>query len=521
MTGGDGAAGSTGRPVLWQARNITKRYGGVVALENVDFACSVGTVHAIVGENGAGKSTLVKIMAGVVRPDSGETWLEDRQVVFNRPADATAAGIACVFQELSLLPHLSVADNIFITNPPRRHGMIDVAAQRREAEAVLTRLGWTDINPRQQIRDLSLSRRQIVEIAKMMARRPKILILDEATSALAAEDVGKVFELLLRLRDEGMTIIYISHRLNEADRLANIYSVFRNGRHVETFAKGARSHDEIVQLMIGRNVEKLFPVKTAHVASGPPALQVRNLNWPPRLVDLSLTVGYGEIVGLGGLDGQGQRELLLSLFGVLRQQRGSVEIDGKPTHIGSPARAKSSHHRMALIPEDRKTEGLILSMSVAENISLASLRDVITGAWIDRRKEADRVDAMVRRLQIKVADVAAPVGTLSGGNQQKVVLAKWLLTTPRIVLLNDPTRGIDIGTKQEIYQLLRNLADEGAAILFYSTDYDELIGCCDRVMILYEGRIARELTGNDITETNIVAASLNLHAAAPAATADA
>lgn len=513
----DGTAGPIGRPVLWEARKITKRYGGVVALEDVDFACSAGTIHAIVGENGAGKSTLVKIMAGVVRSDAGETWLEGRPATFNGPVDAAEAGISCVFQELSVLPHLSVADNIFITNPPRRFGLINVTAQRQQAEVLLARLGWADINPRLKIQDLPLSRRQIVEIAKMVARHPKVLILDEATSALAAEDVGKVFDLLLRLRDEGMTIVYISHRLNEVDRLADFYSVFRNGRHVETFAKGTRTHHEIVQLMIGRHVERLFPPRPGYLTSGPPGLQIRNLSWPPRLGNISLTVGRGEIVGLGGLDGQGQRELLLGLFGVLRQLRGTVEIDGQPRHIGSPAQAKSRDNRVALIPEDRKTEGLVLSLPVFENITLASLRDLTTGIWIDRKEEANRVDAIVRRLQIKVGNVGAPVGTLSGGNQQKVVLAKWLLTEPRIVLLNDPTRGIDIGTKHEIYQLLRNLADEGAAILFYSTDYDELIGCCDRVLILYEGRIARELTEGDITETNIVAASLNVHSPAPAA----
>jgi len=513
MTQAEGTSGISGRPVLWEAEGLTKRYGGVVALDGVDFACRAGTIHAVLGENGAGKSTLVKIMSGVVRPDAGRMSLEGRTVGFGSPAEASAAGISCVFQELSLLPHLSVADNIFITNPPRRYGMIDVSRQRSEAAALLGRLGWTDINPRRQVRDLPLSRRQMVEIAKMLARRPKVLILDEATSALAGEDVEKVFELLLRLRDEGLSIVYISHRLAEAHRLADVYSVFRNGRHVETFPKGAHDSGEIVQLMIGRQVNKLFPGKPARRPSGPPALRIRDLGWTTRLVDISATIGRGEIVGLGGLDGQGQRELLLALFGVLRQQRGTVEIDGKPARIGSPAQARSKTHRMALIPEDRKTEGLVLPLSVAANITLASLGEVTRGGSIDRRREAERVEAMVRRLQIKLGAVSDPVGTLSGGNQQKVVLAKWLLTQPRIILLNDPTRGIDIGTKQEIYQLLRDLADEGAAILFYSTDYDELIGCCDRVLIVYQGRIVRELAGDEITETNIVSAALDLRPA--------
>jgi ribose transport system ATP-binding protein len=304
--------------------------------------------------------------------------------------------------------------------------------------------------------------------------------------------------------------------MHEIEELADTCSVFRNGRHVETFAAGTRSSDEIVQLMIGRDMAHVYPDKPLRNAPPEPVLEVRDLRWTDRLKGISLAVGKGEIVGLGGLDGQGQRELLLALFGVLRGTQGEVRIDGKPVHLTSPAQAKSRRIGMALIPEDRKTEGLMLPMSIAENLGMAALGSLSSGPFIDRAKEQAAIERMVEKLKIKVGDINNPVATLSGGNQQKVVIAKWLMTQPRLILLNDPTRGIDVGTKQEIYQLLRDLADAGASILFYTTDYDELIGCCDRVLILYDGAVVRTLEGEAITETNIVASSLNLPSAAAA-----
>jgi ribose transport system ATP-binding protein len=491
---------------------VSKRYGGVRALENVDFACRRGSIHAVLGENGAGKSTLIKIIAGVVQPDEGTIRLEDREVQFRSPLAANAAGIVCIFQELSLMPDLSVADNIGISNPPRtRLGLIDKRAQRRRAEELLARVGCEDVNPLERVGNLPLSRRQMVEIAKALGRNPSLLILDEATSALTSSDVSKVYAILKKLREEGLCLLYISHRMHEIRELADTCSVFRNGRHVETFAAGTRSSDDIVQLMIGREMAHVYPDKPApSVHRRPPVLEVRNLQWADRLNGISLSVGKGEIVGLGGLDGQGQRELQLALFGVLSGVSGEILIDGKPTSLSSPAQAKKKAVGMALIPEDRKTEGLMLPMSVADNLGMAAMSSLTSGIFVDRGKERAAIQRMVDKLKIKVGDINNPVATLSGGNQQKVVIAKWLMTDPRIILLNDPTRGIDVGTKQEIYQLLRDLADSGASILFYTTDYDELIGCCDRVLILYDGKIVRELSGDGINETAIVAASLNL-----------
>jgi ribose transport system ATP-binding protein len=499
-------------PIL-ELVDVSKRYGGVRALERARFACAPGRIHALLGENGAGKSTLIKMMAGVVQPDEGRILLEGRERRFLHPQEAVSAGIACIFQELSLMPDLSVADNICITNPPKRFGLVDRAAQRRIAEAALKRAGAEGIHPLAPVGSLSLSRRQMVEIAKALAREPKILILDEATSALTAADVQRVFTLLKRLRDEGLAIVYISHRMNEIAELADDCSVFRNGQHVATFEHGSKTDAQTVEMMIGRDIEHAFPPKPAAQTAtdaAPPALEVRGLSWNERLQAIDLAVRPGEIVGLGGLDGQGQREFFLALFGVLRGVSGEVRLSGRPVQVHSPKAAKQADIGIALVPEDRKTDGLMLPMSVRDNLSLAALDRLSRAGVVITADEAQATAAMVTQLSIKAPDVGEPVGTLSGGNQQKVVIAKWLMNQPRIVLLSDPTRGIDVGTKQEIYVLLRRLADEGAAVLLYSTDYAELIGCCDRVAVFFDGRIVRWLEGAELTEHALVSSALNL-----------
>ena len=501
----------TAAPLLTLS-GIAKRYGATRALDGVDLALGAGRIHAVLGENGAGKSSLIKCMAGVVQPDAGTMALDGAPVRFADPAAANAAGIVCVFQELSLIPDLSVADNILVADPPRRLGFIDRRAQRRRAEELLARAGAEDIHPLSLVRDLPLSRRQLVEIAKALGREPRLLILDEATSALTARDVASVFRVLKDLRARGLALVFISHRMGEIAELADDCSVFRNGRNVATFPAGTRSDGEVVEMMIGRDYSHAYPAKPPPVpAEAPPALDVRDLGWAGRLHGVSFAVRPGEVVGLGGLDGQGQRELLLALFGVLRGTSGEVRVDGRPVTLASPADAKAARNGIALIPEDRKTEGLMLPMSVRENLSFASLGHVSRGGIIDRGAERRAVDEMVKLLAIKAADLDVAVASLSGGNQQKVVIAKWLMTRPRIVLLADPTRGIDVGTKAEIYRLLRRLADEGAAVLLYSTDYAELIGCCDRVLVLYGGRVVRELAGDAITEHALVASALNIN----------
>ena len=496
---------------LFRMEGVSKRYGGVRALEEAELTVHAGRVHAVLGENGAGKSTLIKVIAGVVAPDKGRMILEGREVVFPDPASALEAGVACIFQELSLIPDLPVADNIVISNPPKRFGLIDRRTQRRIAEQALARAGGEDIHPLAPVKDLPLSRRQIVEIAKALARQPRILILDEATSALTAADVTKVFAVLKRLRAEGLALLYISHRMHEIAEIADECTVFRNGRNVATYLAGTKTDNEVVEMMIGREYSHVFPPKPNVQPDGkPPVLEVRNLSWTQRLREISLTARAGEVVGLGGLDGQGQRELLLALFGVLKGVSGELLIDGRPVPISSPRSAKSKRVGMALIPEDRKTEGLMLPMAVRANLSFAALDRLSRYGIIDRAAERKAVEEMVRLLAIRTDGTDIPVGSLSGGKQQKVVIAKWLMVSPRIILLNDPTRGIDVGTKQEIYVLLRKLADTGAAIIFYSTDYDELIGCCNRVLVLYDGAVKRTLVEGEITERALVASALNI-----------
>ncbi len=498
-------------PIL-EARLVNKRFGNTIALNNATFVCQPGSIHALLGENGAGKSTLIKIIAGVVSPDSGTIQIDGHVSTIKSPAQAAQHGIVPVFQELSLLPDLTIAENIFISNPPKnRFGIINRNRLLQDTEALCAQLGFEHLNPHALVNELPLAQRQLVEIAKAFSHNPKVLILDEGTSALAVQDVKIVFEVIRRMRDQGRSVIFISHRMSEVEEIADTLTIFRDGEDVGSFPMGGVSHEEMVQLMIGRKLEQVFPPKPMPTQIRQPILEVDKLSWEPTLHSISLSVGKGEIVGLGGLDGQGQAELLFALFGVLRGVQGSVRIDGRETRITSPAVATNKHNRMALIPEDRKTQGLILPMSVGDNAILAVIDRLLNPfGLVEKQKELNTVQQMIEQMQVKVGSPRVPVRSLSGGNQQKVVIGKWLLTDANIYLLHDPTRGIDVGTKQEIYQLIRKLADNGAGVLFFSTELSELVGMCDRVLVLYEGRIFRELTGAHIQEENIVSAALGL-----------
>ncbi|MBU1304466.1 MAG: sugar ABC transporter ATP-binding protein, partial [Alphaproteobacteria bacterium] len=401
------------RPLV-QLAGVSKYFAGTRALEGVDFSCKRGSTHAILGENGAGKSTLIKIMSGVLRPDAGTMSINGKAVSLASPHEAVKAGIVCIFQELSLMPDLTVADNISISDPPRRFGMIDNRAQYRRAEALLARIKCEDVNPNALVRDLSLSRRQMVEIAKALGKSPKLLILDEATSALTSRDVETVYGLLAELKADNVCSLFISHRMHEVEKLCDTLSVFRNGNHVETFAKGAKRDSDIVRLMIGRDVEAHFPPKPA-LQGRPAFLQISNLSWENRLKGVNLGVGKGEILGLGGLDGQGQKELLLALFGALRGVEGQVKAEGNVSRPSSPFSAKTGRTRIALVPEDRKTEGLMLPMSIGDNLLAASYDKVSNGVFIDPAREKAAIEEGVRKLQIKVDKTSDAVATLSGG----------------------------------------------------------------------------------------------------------
>lgn len=500
-------------PPLLEAHLVNKRYGNTIALHDASLICQPGSIHALVGENGAGKSTLIKIISGVVAPDSGTIKLAGSTSSIHSPTQAVQQGIVPVFQELSLLPDLTIAENIFIANPPANAlGIVSGKRLKQAASALCAELGFEHLDPTALIREIPLAQRQLVEIAKAYSHNPKLLILDEGTSALSVQDVKRVFEVIRKMRDKGNSVIFISHRMSEVEEIADTLTIFRDGQDVGSFPMGAVSNTEMVQLMIGRKLEQVFPPKPVTTQTRHPILEVDDLTWEPTLNHISLKVGKGEIVGLGGLDGQGQGELLFALFGVLRGVHGKIRIDGKEAKIISPANATNKTNRMALIPEDRKTEGLILPMSVGNNAILATIDRLLNHfGLLETAKERQSVQQMIEQMQVKVGSPRTPVRSLSGGNQQKVVIGKWLLTDAQIYLLHDPTRGIDVGTKQEIYQLIRKLADNGAGVLFFSTELSELVGLCDRVLVLYEGRIFRELVGDEIQEESIVSAALGLH----------
>ncbi len=496
---------------LLEMRGISKHFGATKALDGVDFVCNPGEVHAVLGENGAGKSTLMKLIAGVLQPTHGQICIDGKAVFLNSPKAALSHGLVCMFQELSLVPDLTVRENLLLGAPGAGIGWLRSEALAK-AQDVLARIEGKSIKMGARVADLTLPQRQQVEIAKAMMKRPRLLILDEATSALGASVVERVFDLVREERDNGTAILFISHRFHEVEALADRISVFRNGQRVETFMTGDHDYTEIINMMVGQKIEELFPAKTPAQPDAEIVLDVQNYSWDGRLRDINLRVRRGQIVGLGGLDGQGQSMFLMGLFGLLRQAEGTTAIAGQPTRIGSPKQAKQQAIALAYIPEDRKTEGLILDQGIQENLELAAIG----------RADLDATDpalyaASLEQLALKHGGLDQPVASLSGGNQQKVVLAKWLALKPRCLLLADPTRGIDVKTKTQIYAILRQLADQGTAIVLLSTDYEELIQLCDETHVFFDGQVVASLADGDLTAENIIAASLNLDAKSRAA----
>ena len=490
-----------------EARGVSKSFGGVQALDAVHFEAESGEVHALLGENGAGKSTFIKILTGAVAPDDGSLTLLGKALAPGSPRAAARAGVAAVFQELSLVPDLTVAENIWFRHEPLTV-LRTVRGRKlvRDTERLFERLAFPVVDPRREVRGLSVAERQLVEIAKAVATEPRVLILDEATSALAPREVEWLVGLARRLAETGMIVIYISHRLSEVQRVADRITVFRNGATVGTRPAAEATEDEIVAMMLGRQLERLYPEKGQSVREDV-ALRVRGLRLGHRLRDVDLDVHVGEVLGVGGLQGQGQLELFLSLFGVLRAQ-GSIEVGGRRVRINSPRQALNAGIGLALVPEDRQNQGLLLPKSVRENVTLAVARRFARHGILDLGQERALVDEAVRQLNIVLADPEQPVASLSGGNQQKVVIAKLLLTEAHVLLLYDLTRGVDVGTKGEIFRLMRNLADEGYAILFFSTDTQELLHVADRVAVLADGTVSGLLSGSEITEDAILRAAI-------------
>lgn len=492
-------------PVL-DAIGLGKRFGGVVALRNVDLALREGEVHALIGANGAGKSTLVKMLAGVVRPDAGEIRLRGKTTAFAGPRAAYAAGIAAVHQELSLFPSLSVADNVLIGQEPRRGGLfVDRRAQRARAAALLAGLGVADIDPDAKVGELSLAHSQIVEIAKAISSEPGVLILDEPTSALSIAEVERLMALIHRLRARGAAIVFISHRLGEIERIADRVSILRSGEKVGEFAGGEFARGRALALMLGEGWrgDPVAPAPARAASPRPPAMRAQGLTLRRHFSDVSFELGPGEILGLAGLEGQGQKDLLFALFGVFRRGlEGTLEVNGQRLRPRRPR--QSIDAGMAFIPDDRKSLGGFLGLSVSHNIAITALDRVSRGWLLSPAAEASLVRGLVARLGIVCASPAAPLGSLSGGNQQKVVAAKWLTRKMPVFLFCDPTRGVDAGARAELFQVIRELVAAGAGVLFYSTDISEFPVLCHRVLVFREGRVVGALCGEAVSEQSIL-----------------
>jgi ribose transport system ATP-binding protein len=486
---------------LLEVRGISKRFPGVRALHQVHLTLGAGEVLALVGENGAGKSTLMKILAGVQRSDSGEVLLSGRTVEIRSVHDAISHGISLIHQELNLADNLTVGANIFLGREPRRLGLIDNRRINAAAAEVLQRIGL-DVDPRRPLKELTIGRQQLVEIAKALSVDSRILIMDEPTSSLSSHETERLFAVVRELRRKGVSIIYISHRLGEVDELADRVAVLRDGENAGDLRREEITRDRMVKLMVGRNISQFY-ARRPH-AVGDPALEVNDLVTPawPRHA-LNFTVRRGELVGVAGLVGAGRTEMLRTLFGIDRALRGSVRAGGRLVPLRSPRDAIQAG--MALVPEDRKAHGLVLEMTVRANIGLAGLkRNRRPLGFVNDRIQASDTAQMIASLGIKTPGPEQVVQYLSGGNQQKVVLAKWLTLQPRVLLLDEPTRGIDVGAKQEIYKLMEQLAEQGVAVLFVSSEMEEILGMSDRVLVMHEGRITGELLRDQLSEEAVM-----------------
>lgn len=486
---------------ILELRSVSKAFPGVKALQSVAFRIERGHVHSIVGENGAGKSTLMHIIAGVHKPDEGELLLDGKSALFANPAASQAAGIAIVYQELNLAPNLTVAENIFLgVEPYEFGGLVKHDKVDRKTRAILQDLGIL-LEPTLLVEELSLGQRQLVEICKALVRNPRILILDEPTSSLTNQEAETLFRLIKELKNSGVTILYISHRLPEIFRISDTVTVLRDGKHIHTVPVAVTNEDEVVRLMVGRNL--LESQRAPHIAKrGTAALEISGLSDDKKYHDISFRLHRGEILGLAGLMGAGRSELAHGIFGEHSPSRGKVLINGKLIKIRSPRDAIKNG--VGLVPEDRKSQGLGLMHSVGNNLSLAALPKLARAGIIASHVERTMVAKFIDRLNVRAAGIDQAVGFLSGGNQQKVVLAKWLATSPKVLIVDEPTRGVDVGTKAEIYSLFRELAAEGLALLVISSDLPEIISISDRVLVMRNGTIVGELQRCQLTEENIM-----------------
>jgi ABC-type sugar transport system ATPase subunit len=487
-----------------QVRGVSKRFGGVLALDGIDLEIEHGSIHALVGENGAGKSTLGKVVAGVHRPDDGELRVDGRRVEYRSPRDALRDRITVIAQEPTLVPHRSVQENVYLGVEAGRHGVVD---RRRTAQrfATLVDESGIELDPRRLARTLTVADQQKVEILRAMAREAQLIIMDEPTSALTADESERLFELIRRLRERGATIVYVSHFLPEVLALADQVTVLRDGRLVQTSAAAEETPDGLVSAMLGRPLDLTFPDKAPLAVAAPVVLSVRGLVRAPEVQDVSFEIREGEILGLAGLIGSGRSEVARAIFGADRPSSGTVVVDGDPLDARSPRAA--IRRGVVMLPEDRKRQGLVMLRSIVENVTLPHLEDLSTAGVMATRDERRRTSDLIGRLDVRTRSNSAAVNTLSGGNQQKVLFAKWLFRRPRVFILDEPTRGVDVGAKVAIYELIRSLAAEGMAVLLISSEHEEVLGLAHRVLVMRAGRIVAEFDQETMSEDAVLHAA--------------
>ncbi len=494
--------------MLLEMRGIRKRFGGTQALDGVDFNVDRGEVVGLIGENGAGKSTLIKILAGVHQRDAGEILWDGQPVIIRTPADAQRLGVAVIYQELNLTPNQTVAENVFLHHPQLRPGVlgalgfVDRARRERETRALLEQLGIHNLDPNRKVGELSVAYQQLTEIAKALALDAKLIVMDEPTSALPDEEVQHLFEIVHRLRARGLGVVFVSHRLNEVRAICDRVVVLRDGRNAGALPIHEATDERMIALMVGRPIENLYPKRPAQ--PGDVVLEVQGLRRRGVLHDISFHVRAGEVVGLAGLVGSGRTEVARAIFGADRLDGGVIRLHGKPVTIRSPQDALRLG--IGYVPEDRKVQGLVLGMTVKHNTALAVLRQLALGGHVVRWSAVDALAMrFAQELHLRPPRVDLPVNALSGGNQQKVVLAKWLAAQLKVLILDEPTRGIDVGAKAEIHALIDELAHRGMAILMISSELPEVLAMSDRILVMCEGRLAGELSRAEATQERVLA----------------
>jgi ABC-type sugar transport system ATPase subunit len=498
------------QPVHVELRGVAKRFGGVQALSEIDLAIERGSIHGLVGENGAGKSTLGKIIAGVHRPDDGELWVDDRRAHYLSPRGALADGLTLIAQEPTLVPRRSVLENVFLGIERGRAGVVQPRSLRARWRDLVEEVGF-DLPADAPAGTLRVADQQKAEVMRAVARSARLIVMDEPTAALTADESERLFKAVRRLRERGTTIVYVSHFLAEVLDLVETVTVLRDGRLVRTSPAANETPESLVSAMLGRSMDVTFPEKSFPPADAPVVLSVRGLTRAPALADISLDVRAGEIVGLAGLIGSGRSEVARAIFGADKRDAGEIRVDDRPVRIRTPRDGVRAG--IVMIPEDRKGQGLLMLRPIVDNVTLPHLASVSRAGVVEERRERRDTAELVRQVDVRAKGLSAKVSTLSGGNQQKVLFAKWLFRRPRVFVADEPTRGVDVGAKRAIYELIRSLAEQGMAVLLISSEHEEVLGLAHRVLVMRGGRIVEELDNVSMSEEAIMKAAFATHAA--------